>query len=315
MTMPLNRTGVSHTIFRLLGIPGFQDLHLWISLPFFISYIISLLGNGLLLFIILSRRSLHEPMYLFISMLSGADIFLSTCIVPQALAIFWFQAGEISLDRCLTQIIFISATFISESGILLVMAFDRYIAICSPLRYTAILTHALIGKIGVAIFLRSYCTVLPVIYLLKRLTFCKSNILPNTACKDIMLAHLSCNDIRINIWYGFFILMLTLVLDIVLIFISYLFILRAVFRIPSRDARAKTLNTCGSHICVILHFYGPGIFSILTQRFGRHVALSVQVVLGNVYILIPPMLNPVIYGVKTKQIREQLVHLLIPKHK
>ncbi|XP_019571401.1 olfactory receptor 52B4 [Rhinolophus sinicus] len=311
----LNHTGVSHTVFHLLGIPGLEDQHMWISIPFFISYVIALLGNSLLIFIILTKRSLHESMYIFLCMLAGADIVLSTCIVPQALAIFWFHAGEISLDRCITQVFFLTSTFMSESGILLVMAFDRYIAICYPLRYTTILTNTLIGKIVVTIFLRSYGTVFPIIFLLKRLTFCNSNILPNTACKHMVLAKISCNDIQVNIWYGFFLLMSTLVLDIVLIFVSYMLILRAVFHIPSQDARHKALNTCGSHVCVIILFYGPGIFSVLTQRFGHHIALHIHVLLANVYILIPPMLNPLIYGIKTKQIWDLVVHLLFPKQK
>uniref|UniRef100_A0A8D1QDD6 Olfactory receptor n=1 Tax=Sus scrofa TaxID=9823 RepID=A0A8D1QDD6_PIG len=313
--LSFNRTGVSHTVFYLLGIPGLEDQHLWISIPFFLSYVIALLGNSLLIFIILTRRSLHEPMFLFLCMLAGADLVLSTCTVPQALAIFWFRAGEISLDRCITQLFFIHSTFISESGILLVMAFDRYVAICYPLRYNTILTHPLIRKIGVTIVLRSYCTVFPVIFLMKRLTFCKNYILPNTACKHIVLAKISCNDIRLNIWYGFFVLMSTLVLDVVLIFVSYVLILRAIFHMPSRDARHKALSTCGSHVCVIILFYGPGIFSVLTQRFGHHIPLHSHVLLANVYILIPPMLNPIIYGVKTKQIWDLLVHLLFPRQK
>ncbi|XP_037377949.1 olfactory receptor 52B4-like [Talpa occidentalis] len=309
----LNRTAVSHTVFRLLGVPGLEDQHRWISIPFFISYVIALLGNGLLICVILTKRSLHEPMYLFLCMLSGTDIVLSTCIVPQALAIFWFQAGEISLDCCISQVFFLSSTFVYESGILLVMAFDRYIAICHPLRYTTILTHALIGKIGLILFLRSYVTVSPIIFLLKRLTFCKSNILPNTACKHIVLARISCDDIRVNIWYGFFVLMSTLVIDVALIFISYVLILWAVFRIPSRDARYKALNTCGSHVCVITLFYAPAIFSVLTQRFGHHISPHIKVLLANVYILVPPMLNPIIYGIKTKQIRDQVIHVFFTK--
>ncbi|XP_051005426.1 olfactory receptor 52B4-like [Acomys russatus] len=310
-----NHTGISNPVFRLLGIPGLEDQHMWISIPFFISYVTALLGNSLLIFIILTRPSLHGPMFLFLCMLAGADIVLSTSTVPQALAIFWLRAGEISLDRCITQLFFIHSTFISESGILLVMAFDRYIAICYPLRYTTILTNSLIGKIGVAIFLRSYGTIFPIIFLLKRLTFCKSNILPNTGCKHIVLARASCDDIWINIWYGFFVLMSTVVLDIVLVFISYVLILRAIFRMPSQDARRKALNTCGSHVCVIILFYGPGIFTTLTQRFGHYIAHHVHVLLGNVCILAPPMLNPIIYGVKTKQIRDQVAHVLLSRQK
>uniref|UniRef100_A0A4W2CK90 Olfactory receptor n=1 Tax=Bos indicus x Bos taurus TaxID=30522 RepID=A0A4W2CK90_BOBOX len=301
--------------FYFVGIPGLEDQHVWISIPFFISYVIALLGNSLLIFIILTKRSLHEPMYLFLCMLSGADLVLSTCTIPQALAIFWFNAREISLDRCITQLFFIHSTFISESGILLVMAFDRYIAICYPLRYTTILTHTLIGKIGVTIFLRSYGTMFPIIFLLKRLTFCKSNIFPTTVCEHIAVAKFSCDDIRVNFWYGFFVLLSTVTLDVVLIFVSYMLILCAVFRIPSPDARHKTLNTCGSHVCVIILFYGPGIFSAFTPRFwfGYHIPFHIYILLANVYILIPPTLNLMVYGIKTKQIRELVVHLPFPK--
>ena len=311
----LNYTGVSHIVFHLLGIPDLEDQHVWISIPFFVSYVTALLGNSLLIFIILTKHSLHEPMYLFLCMLAGADIVLSTCIVPQALAIFWFHAGEISLDRCITQVFFLSSAFIYESGILLVMAFDRYIAICCPLRYTTVLTCTLIGKIGVTLILRSCCTISPMIFLLKRLTFCKSSILPNTACKHIVLAHLSCDDIRVNIWCGFLVLMSTLVIDVVLIFISYVLILCTVFYIPSQDAHHKALNTCGSHVCVIILFYVPGIFSVLAQRFGHHISPHIHVLLSNVYILALPMLNPIIYGIKTKQIRDQVIHVFFTKQK
>ncbi|XP_076968236.1 olfactory receptor 52B4-like [Tamandua tetradactyla] len=312
---PLNYTRVSHTVFRLLGIPGLEDQHLWISIPFFISYVIALLGNSLLIFIILTKRSLHEPMYLFLCMLAGADVVLSTCTVPQALAIFWFHAEEISLDCCITQFFMIHCTFISESGILLVMAFDRYIAICYPLRYTTILTHILIGKIGVTIFLRSFVTIFPIIFLLKRLTFCQKNIIPHTFCEHIGLARYACNDIRVNIWYGLFVIVSTIVLDVLLIFVSYLLILYAVFHMPSQDARHKTLNTCGSHVCIIILFYGPAIFTTLTQRFGHHIPPHIHILLANVCILVPPMLNPIIYGIKTKQIREQVAYILFPKKK
>ncbi|XP_049745855.1 olfactory receptor 52B4-like [Elephas maximus indicus] len=307
-----NYTGVNHRVFYLLGIPGREDLHIWISIPFFISYVFVLLGNGLLIFIILTKSSLHEPMYLFLCMLAGVDIATTE---PKALAIFWCNYREISLNGCIAQLYFQHSFFISESGILLIMAFDRYIAICYPLRYTSILTHSLIGKIGVAVFLRAHCTISPMIFLLKRLTFCRNHILPHTFCEHIGLAKYACDDICINIWYGFFVLMSTVILDVVLIFAYYVLILHAVFHIPSQDACNKALNTCSSHVCVIILFYGPGIFSVLTQRFGRHIPLHVHILLANVTMLAPPMLNPIIYGVKTKQIRDQVVYVFFPKQK
>ncbi|XP_008592643.1 PREDICTED: olfactory receptor 52B4-like [Galeopterus variegatus] len=310
-----NHTAVNHVVFYLLGIPDREDLHMWISIPLFISYVFALLGNGLLIFVILTRSSLHEPMYLFLCMLAGVDIVFATTTEPKALAIFWCNNREISLNGCIAQLYFQHSFFISESGILLFMAFDRYIAICYPLRYTMIFTHSLIGKIGVAVFLRSHCTILPMIFLLKRLTFCRNNILPHTFCEHIGLAKYACDDIRVNIWYGFFVLISTVTLDIVFIFVSYILILCAVFRIPSQDARHKALNTCGSHVCVIILFYGPGIFSVLTQRFGRHIPLHVHILLANVSMLVPPMLNPIIYGVKTKEIRDHVAYVLFPKQK
>ncbi|XP_006885774.1 PREDICTED: olfactory receptor 52B4-like [Elephantulus edwardii] len=310
-----NHTGVNHMIFYLLGIPGREDLHVWISIPLFISYVFALLGNGLLIFIILTKSSLHDPMYLFLCMLAAVDIIFATTTEPKALAIFWCNSREISLNGCVAQLYFQHSSFISESGILLIMAFDRYIAICYPLRYSTILTHSLIGKIGVAVFLRAHCTIFPMVFLLKRLTFCRTNILPHTFCEHIGLAKYACDDIRINIWYGFFVLMSTVILDVVLIFASYVLILRAVFHMPSQEARYKALNTCGSHVCVIILFYGPGIFSVLTQRFGRHIPLHVHILLANVSMLAPPMLNPIIYGVKTRQIRDQVAYMFFSKKK
>ncbi|XP_037695676.1 olfactory receptor 52B4-like [Choloepus didactylus] len=307
----LNHSGVSHTVFRLLGIPGLEDQHMWISILFFISYVIALLGNSLLIFNILTKHSLHEPMYLFLCMLARADV-LSTSTVPQDLAIFWFIPGEISLDCCITQLFFIHSTFISESGILLMMAFDCYIAICYPLRYT-ILTHSLIGKLGLMIFLRSYGTIFPIVFLLKRLTFCQSNVIPHTFCEHTGLAKYACNDIQVNIWHGLLVMVSTVILDVLLIFVSYLLILYAVFHMPSCDAHHKAFNTCGSHICIIILFYGPRMFTTLTQWFGHHIPPHIHILLANVCILVPPMLNPIIYVIKTKQILDQVVHVLFTR--
>uniref|UniRef100_A0A452TH41 Olfactory receptor n=1 Tax=Ursus maritimus TaxID=29073 RepID=A0A452TH41_URSMA len=296
-----------HSFFILLGIPGLEDQHTWISLPFFISYLVAVLGNSLLVFIVITERSLHEPMYLFLCMLAVADLILSTTTVPKALAIFWFHAGEISLDGCLTQIFFIHATFIAESGILLAMAFDRYVAICDPLRYTAVLSHAVILRFGLAVVLRSFSVILPDVFLVKRLPFCHSNVLPHTYCEHMAVAKFACADIRVNVWYGLSVLLSTVVLDALLILVSYILILNAVFHLPSQGARQKALSTCGSHLGVISMFYLPGIFTIITQRFGHHVPLHTHILLANICMLAPPMLNPIIYGVKTKQIRERVV--------
>lgn len=134
------------TVFTLLCIPGLENYHTWLSLLFCLMYITAVLGNGALDLVVFSERTLHECMYVFLSMLAGTDILLSTTTIPKALAVFWFHAGEIASDACLTQVFFIHSAFVTELGILLAMAFDCCVAVCAPLRYTVILVPMEIGK-------------------------------------------------------------------------------------------------------------------------------------------------------------------------
>ncbi|XP_012311835.1 olfactory receptor 52B2-like [Aotus nancymaae] len=305
-----NLTTFHPTLFILLGIPGLEQYHTWLSIPFCLMYLTAVLGNGALILVVLSERTLREPMYVFLSMLAGTDILLSTTTVPKALAIFWVRAREIAFDACITQMFFIHVAFVAESGILLAMAFDRYVAICAPLRYTTILTPMVIGKMTLAIWGRSIGTIFPIIFLLKRLPYCRTNVIPHSYCEHIGVARLACADITVNIWYGFSVPMASVLVDVALIGVSYTLILQAVFRLPSQDARHKALNTCGSHIGVILLFFIPSFFTFLTHRFGKNIPHHVHILLANLYVLIPPMLNPIIYGAKTKQIRDGMAHML-----
>uniref|UniRef100_A0A8C2QCK1 Olfactory receptor n=1 Tax=Cricetulus griseus TaxID=10029 RepID=A0A8C2QCK1_CRIGR len=287
--------------FLLVGIPGLEQFHVWIGIPFCVIYIIAVVGNCILLYLIVVERSLHEPMFFFLSMLAMTDLILSTAGVPKTLSIFWMGAQEITFPGCLTQMFFHHYSFVLDSAILMAMAFDRYVAICSPLRYATILTPKTIIKIVVVVFL------------LTRLPFCRTRIIPHTYCEHIGVARLACADISINIWYGFCVPIMTVISDVVLITISYTLILCAVFRLPSRDACQKALGTCGSHVCVILMFYTPAFFSILAHHFGHNVSLTFHIMFANLYIVIPPAMNPIVYGVKTNQIREKVILLFSAK--
>ncbi|KAM6158732.1 olfactory receptor 52H1-like [Rhynchocyon petersi] len=308
-----NRSSYHSEPFILVGIPGLEQFHVWIGIPFCVIYIVAVLGNGILLYLITVERSLHEPMFLFLSMLATTDLILSTAGVPKTLSIFWLGAREITFSGCLTQMFFLHYTFVLDSAILMAMAYDRYVAICSPLRYTTILTPKTIIKITVGISFRSFCIILPVMFLLTRLPFCRTHIIPHTYCEHIGVARLACADISINIWYGFCVPIMIIISDVILIAISYTFILCAVFRLPSKDARRKALGTCGSHVCVILMFYTPAFFSVLAHRFGHNVSRTFHIMFANLSYVIPPALNPIIYGVKTKQIREKVILLLSTK--
>ncbi|XP_044524747.1 olfactory receptor 52B6-like [Gracilinanus agilis] len=294
----------------LTGIPDLEHEHVWLSIPFFIMYMAALAGNSILISVIITQRSLHEPMYLFLSMLASADVLLSTSTMPKALTIFWWGTQAISFNECLTQMFCIHFLFVADSAILLAMAFDRYVAICSPLHYHTILTPTVIKKITGATLTRSFCIIFPSIFLLKRLPYCRTNIISHTFCEHMGIARLACADISVNVWYGLAAALLSTGLDIILIAVSYVLILRTVFHLPSQEAQRKALGTCGSHICVILLFYIPALFSVFAYRFGgKSIPRYVHILLANLYVVIPPMLNPVIYGVRTKQIWEGAVQM------
>ncbi|XP_051005529.1 LOW QUALITY PROTEIN: olfactory receptor 52H1-like [Acomys russatus] len=308
-----NLSSFNPGFFILLGIPGLEQFHVWIGIPFFLIYLVAFAGNSLLLYLIFMERSLHEPMFFFLSMLAATDLILCNTCVPKASSIFWLGPQPITFPGCLTQMFFLHFSFAVDSAILLAMAFDRYVAICFPLRYATILTRQIVTKIVVAIISRSVCIIFPCVFLLKRLPFCRALLVPHTYCEHIGIARLACADISINIWYGLAVPVMTVMSDLILIGISYTLILRAVFNLPSRDARQKALSTCGSHVCVILMFYTPAIFSVLAHRFGHNIPHSFHILFANLYIVVPAAINPLIYGVRTKQIRDKIKLLFFPE--
>jgi olfactory receptor len=201
--------------------------------------------------------------------------------------------------------------FIAESSVLLAMAVDRYVAICHPLHYGAMLTPRVVGIVAVAAVTRSACVMIPPVVLLQRLPYCGQRVLPHTYCEHMGVACLACGDTRPNIWYGLATTLLSPALDLGLIGASYVLILRAVCRLPSHGACHKALSTCGAHASVIILFYTPALFSFLAHRFGHHtVPAHMHILLANLYVVVPPALNPVVYGVRTQQIAQRLRHFL-----
>ncbi|XP_067411395.1 olfactory receptor 51G2-like [Emydura macquarii macquarii] len=307
----VNDTIFQPAVFLFTGIPGLEDVHVWISIPFWFMYITSVLGNSLILFIIKTDPNLHEPMYIFLSMLAITDIGLSISTMPTILGIFLFNSREISHDACFAQLFFIQSLSCIESALLLSMAFDRYVAICNPLRYASILTPPRVAKMGLMSLLRGVVLMFPLPILLKQYRYCKDNILSHSYCLNQEVMKMACSDIRVNSVYGLFVSFSSVGLDSLFILLSYVMILKTVLSSTSHAGCLKALNTCVSHICVVLLFYMPMIGLSVIHRFGKNSSSFIQIFMGYIYMMTPPLMNPIVYSVKTKQIRVRIIRMFI----
>ncbi|KAM7179419.1 olfactory receptor 51G2-like [Macrochelys suwanniensis] len=308
----VNGTKFKSAVFLLTGIPGQEDVeNLWISLPLCLMYVISLLGNSVILLIIKRDPSLHEPMYIFLSMLGITDLGLLIATIPTILGIFLFNSREISFDACFAQLFFIQSLQCIESSVLLLMAFDRFVAIRDPLRYASILTLPRITNMGLVCVLRGVIVILPLPLLLKRFQYCRVNVLSHAFCLHMEVMTMACADITVNNIYGLFITVLTVGLDSLLIFFSYVMILKTVLSITSHQEFLRALNTCVSHLCAVLIFYTPEFSLTLIHRFGRGSSPLLQIVLAYVYLLVPPLINPIVYCVKSKHLHSRIIRVFV----
>ncbi|XP_039352888.1 olfactory receptor 51G2-like [Mauremys reevesii] len=298
-------------VFLLTGIPGQEDVHLWISVLFCLVYVISIVGNSVILFIIKTDPSLNEPMYIFLSMLAITDLGLSIATIPTILGVFWFNSRKISLSACFAQLFFIHSLSFIESSVLLLMAFDRFVAIYDPLRYASILTRQRIAKMGLVCVLRGVSVEFPVPFLLKRFRYCRANVLSHSYCLHQDVMKMACSDITINSIYGLFIIVSTVGLDSLLILLSYVMIFKTVLSIASHTQRIRALNTCVSHLCAVLLFYTPMIGLSVIHRFGKGSSPLLQILLGYIYLLVPPLINPIVYSVKSKHLRVRIIRAFV----
>ncbi|XP_032768389.1 olfactory receptor 1468-like [Rattus rattus] len=304
-----NQTVISQ--FLLLGLPiPPEHWHLFYTL-LLAMYLTTILGNLVIIILILLDSNLHIPMYLFLSNLSFSDLCFSSVTMPKLLQNMQNQDTSITYAGCLTQMYFSMVFAGMEIFLLVSMAYDRYVAICLPLHYTSIMSPKFCVCLG------SLSWVFNVLYsmlhtlLLARLSFCKDNVIPHFFCDISALLKLACSDTYINELMIFILGGLLIVIPFLLIVVSYVQIVCSILKVSSTQAIYKIFSTCGSHLSVVSLFYGTVIGLYLCPSANNSTVK--ETVMAMMYTVVTPMLNPFIYSLRNRDIKEALVRVLIKK--
>lgn len=299
----------SHNGFIFVGFPVIYEYRRLLSLPFLTTYILVLVGNSLLIYVIRIMESLHSPMYILICGLAAVDIVVATVIIPNMLLSFLFDWNDISLASCLTQMFFTHFLSSVESTILLAMALDRYVAICYPLHYARILNPAMFLRLLLFTVIRSGSIMFVLVALAGSLSFCGSNVINHCYCDHMALVSLACGNTDKNNAIGLAVIICFVGIDICVIIFSYVKILNVVLRRAAGEDRWKAFHTCGTHLIVIMCFYLIGTVTFLSRNLNIQIPTDINTFLGVMYIVLPASVNPIIYGVRTKEIRNRILKM------
>uniref|UniRef100_A0A8D1TI29 Olfactory receptor n=1 Tax=Sus scrofa TaxID=9823 RepID=A0A8D1TI29_PIG len=296
--------------FLLLGIsenPEQQRVLFWVFLSM---YLVTVVGNMLIILAIGSDSRLHTPMYFFLANLSSTDLFFVTNTIPKMLVNLQSQNKAISYAGCLTQLYFLVSLVALDNLILATMAYDRYVAICQPLHYVTVMSP------GLCVSLLALCWALSALYgltltlLMTRVTFCGSRKIHYIFCEMYVLLRLACSNTQVNhtvlIATGAFIFLTPCGFMIT----SYVRIVRAILRIPSASSKYKAFSTCASHLAVVSLFYGTLGMVYLQPLHTYSMKDSVATVM---YAVVTPMMNPFIYSLRNKDMHGALGRLLLGK--
>ncbi|XP_008539177.1 olfactory receptor 1L4-like [Equus przewalskii] len=299
------RGNQSHiTEFLLLGLTSDPKWQVWLFASFLAMYLVNVSGNSVIIAAIQKDTHLHTPMYFFLSNLSFVDICFTNVIVPRMLANMLSKSKKVPFAHCLTQMYFFVTCAITDSFLLAAMAMDRYVAICSPLHYTTTMSPKRCLLLVIASWVVSHLHSLTHTVLMARLSFCGPNIIHHFFCDVQPLLTLSCSDTSINELLAFTEGSFVIMTPFVFIIVSYVYITRAVLRVPSGRGRYKVFSTCGSHLTVVALYYGTAISVYI--RPSSTYSVTKDRVITVIYTVVIPMLNPFIYSLRNKDIKQAL---------
>uniref|UniRef100_A0A673TD36 Olfactory receptor n=1 Tax=Suricata suricatta TaxID=37032 RepID=A0A673TD36_SURSU len=293
----------NHTViteFVLLGISDDPKLQAIIFIFLFMAYVLSVTGNLTIIILTLTDFHLKTPMYYFLRNFSFLEITFTSVSVPRFLGTIITKVKTISYNNCLAQLFFF-IFMVTEFYLLAAMSYDRYIAICKPLHYMTIMNPRVCILLVFSSWLISFLIIFPAIMLLLCLNYCRSNIIDHFTCDYFPLLQLSCSDTKFLEILGFSCAVFTLMFTLALVFLSYIYIIRTILRIPSTSQRTKAFSTCSSHMIVISISYGSCIFMYIKPSAKDRASLTKGVAVLNTSVA--PMLNPFIYSLRNQQVR------------
>ncbi|XP_029431453.1 olfactory receptor 1019-like [Rhinatrema bivittatum] len=305
------RNQSSVTEFILLGLTDDPELETFLFILFSLAYIITILGNIGMLVVIVSDAHLQTAMYFFLRHLSFVDLCYSTVIVPKTLINFLSESKIISFFGCAAQMFFFVGMAGSEVLILALMSYDRYVAICNPLLYTVIMTNKSCIYLVTSAYIGGFLNSLIQTASTFSLSFCKSNKITHFFCDIPPLLKLSCSNTLLNEVILFVFAGSIQVGTLLAILISYAYILCSILRMRSAERRLKAFNTCASHFLCVTLFYGTVIF--MYMRPSSQYTLDQDRVASVFYTVIIPMLNPLIYSLRNKDVKQAIRKILNKK--
>ncbi|XP_057621415.1 olfactory receptor 5AC1-like [Chionomys nivalis] len=293
-----NRTLLTEFVLR--GITDRSELQVPLFLVFFFIYVVTMVGNLGLIFLICKDPHLHIPMYLFLGNLAFADACTSSSVTPKMLMKFLNKNDMISLGECFSQFYFFCSSATAECYLLVAMAYDRYVAICNPLHYAVVMSKRLCVQFISVSYLIGLLHALLHVALLFRLTFCSSNIIDHFYCEILPLYSISCTDPSINALVAFIFAIFIQVSTFMSIIVSYIRVLFAILKTKSEKGRSKAFSTCSAHLVSVSLFYGT-LFVIYVLS-GSDTDSYQGKMYSLFYTIIIPLLNPFIYSLRNKEV-------------